>query len=468
MRNSKIAAVGLLTVSIGLSGCDDFLSGPELTTDPNRPSETSINQLYHGVQVTQFVWHTGDIARVSSMWMQQMAGTGRQQQTRDLYVVGDGDFSFDFSRVYTGGGLVDMRDVQRRAAAANDRTYAGIAKIWEAHLIGMAASLWGPIPYSEAVGENEKPPLDDQQAIYAAVQALLSEAIADLQSGQGAGPGNLDLVYGGDRQKWIQAAHTLRARFYLHWVEAQLAGGNHLALAQTACGGDCISLARDAAQHGISTPEEDFRTFHSANAGEQNMWWQFMNVARAGDIGAGRNLVELLRSRNDPRLTGYFAPVPGIGQVIGVPPGTEEQVSQLSATRGAATFRQPLITYAETQLIRAEAYQRLGQNGPALTHLNNAREAAGLGELTGLTGAALLQEIAIEKYIAMFQQIEAWNDHKRLCTPALRPAGTATALPGRLYYGRAERNVNPNIPAPGRVTDRNPNDPAACPVPAGA
>jgi starch-binding outer membrane protein, SusD/RagB family len=466
MHNSKMAAVGLLLVGSMLGGCDDFLSGPELTTDPNRPSQTSISQLYHGVQVTQFVWHTGDIARVSSMWMQQMAGTGRQQQTRDQYDVTEGSFSFDFSRIYTGGGLIDMREIQARAAAANDRTYAGIAKVWEAHLIGMAASLWGDIPYSEAVGANPKPKLDDQADIYAAVQALLDGAIADLQGGQGAGPGALDLVYGGDRQKWIPLAYTLKARFYMHWVEAQAAGGAAAQQAQTACGGTCVQKARDAAQQGIAAAANDFRTFHTASAGEQNLWWQFMNVARAGDIAAGQHLVELLRARNDPRLTGYFAPVPG-GQIVGAPPGTEVQASQLSAARGASNFRQPLATYAETQLILAEAQQRLGSDGPALTHLNNAREAAGLTSLSGLTGAPLLREIAIEKYIAMFQNIEAWNDHKRLCMPGLTPS-TGSALPGRLFYGQAERNVNPNIPAPGQVTDRNDNDPAACAVSSGA
>jgi starch-binding outer membrane protein, SusD/RagB family len=458
MHRSRFGLAGVLALAVGLGACDDFLSGPELTTDPNRPSETSIAQLYHGMQVTQFVWHTGDIARVSSMWMQQMAGIGRQQQTRDQYLVTEGDFSFDFSRIYTGGGLVDIRDVQRRAAAQNDRVWEGIGKVWEAHLIGMAASLWGNIPYSQAVGDNPKPGLDSQESIYAAVQSLLDGAIADLQSGQGAGPGGLDLVYGGDAGKWLQAARTLKARFYMHWVEAQAAGNT---AAQTACGGNCVQLARDAAAGGIASVANDFRTYHTSNAGEQNLWWQFMNVARAGDIAAGRNLVELLESRNDPRLTAYFAPVPGTGEFVGAPPGTEIEASQLSATRGAANFQQPLITYAETQLILAEAEYRLGNPGTALNHLNNARAAADLGQLTGLGGADLLREIALEKYIAMFQNIEAWNDHKRLCTPALTPAA-GSALPGRLFYGQAERNANPNIPPPGSITARNTNDPAAC------
>jgi starch-binding outer membrane protein, SusD/RagB family len=449
---------GALVLASLFAGCDDYLEGPELTTDPNRPSAASIEQLYHGVQITQFVWHTGDLARTAAMWTQQLAGTDRQYQAVDLYDVTEDDFSFQFSGIYIGGGLVDMRQVQRLAGERNDRTYAGTARVWEAFLIGMAASMWGDIPYSEAVGENPTPSLDPQEQVYAQVQALLDQAIADLQSGQGAGPGALDFVYGGNRQRWIQAANTLKARYYMHWVEAQAAGGQAAGWASTACGGNCLERARATAQNGISSAAGDFRTFHTANPGEQNIWYQFMVNFRPGYLSASEHLVGLLRSRNDPRLAEYFAPVGGAFQ--GSPPGGDP-ASSVSATRLNPAFRQPLITHQENQLILAEANARLGGAGAALASLNNARAAAGLPGLAGLSGAALLREIAIEKHIAMFQNIEAWNDMKRTCTPALTPA-SGDLLPGRLFYGAAERNTNPNVPAPGEVTDRNRNDPRAC------
>jgi hypothetical protein len=40
-----------------------------------------------------------------------------------------------------------------------------------------------------------------------------------------------------------------------------------------------------------------------------------MFVRRQGQIAAGRNLVDLMRSRNDPRLEQYFAPTGG--QIVG-------------------------------------------------------------------------------------------------------------------------------------------------------
>ncbi len=459
MQFRKMASVCTLALAGVLAGCDDFLSGPGLDTDPNRPTAAELDQLLQAVQVTGFVFQTGDIARMSNMWNQAMSGIGRQQQVRDAYDVTEDDFTFDFSRMYSGGGLIDIRGIQEGGTELGDRTYVGIAKVWEALIFGTAASVWGDIPYSQAVSDVTQPELDDQAAVYAAIQTLLDGAIADLQAAAGEGPGDVDLVYGGDRAKWIQAANTLKARFYMHWVESQVAGSP---LAATACAGNCLTKALAAAANGISSPANDFKSFHTNTAGEQNLWYQFMNVARVGDMAAGKALVDLMKARNDPRLLHYFEPVGG--EVLGAPPATETAASKLADDgRGAPDFDQPIITYLENQLIIAEAHARTGNDAAALTALNNARTAGGWGApLAGLTGAALLTEIATEKYVAMFQNIEIWNDHKRNCTPSLTPA-TGAQLPGRLFYGSDERNANPNIPAPGSITERNDNDPNPCP-----
>lgn len=457
MHKSFLRSVGVLALAGSLGACDDYLSGPGLTTDPNRPVEANMAQLLHGVTVNQTVWYTANLARTTTLWTQQMAGIGRQWVPRGTYDVTEGTFSGDFSSIYIGGGLIDMRRIQAFAAEANDRTYAGIAKVWEGMLMGMAASMWGDLPYSEAVTEESATPkLDDQAAVYAQVQALLDGAIADLSSGQGAGPGAKDLIFKGNRQQWIQTAYTLKARFYMHWVEAQLANS---ALANTACGGNCLTKAKDAAAKGISASSNDMRTWQSGGSNEQNMWYQFMNIARAGDIGAGEAMINLLKGRSDPRLAGYFSPVNG--EFVGAPPGTENPASQLSAARGAANFRQPLVTYQENQLILAEVAFHQGAPGVAVTHLNNARAEDGLDPVSGLTDEPLRRAIAEELYVHLFQNLEAWNVVKRLCWPALTPA-KGTALPGRLFYGQAERNANPNIPAVGQITDRNDNDPAGC------
>ena len=445
-----------------LAGCDDYLTGDDLSGDPNIPPAATTDQLYHAVVLAQFVQHTGDLARHASMFTQQMAGVGNQLTGRGQYILTEQDLNGAMDAIYLGGGLYDLREIIRRSDAAQDRRYAGIARVWEAYLMGESASLWGDLPYSEAVGENQTPKLDPQAEIYAAVQPLLDQAIADLQSGAGRGPGAVDLIYGGAAAPWAEVAHTLKARFYLHWVEAQ-AGGAAQAMAQTACAGDCVAKAHAAAQRGISATANDFRSAQVNSPNAENLWYQFMFVQRQGQISAGRYLVDLLKERGDPRLTRYFRPLAS-GQIVGADPGGALS-SLLSSARGAPDFRQPMATYAETQLILAETSWRRGDAAQALVHLNAARAAEGLTPpLTGLTGAALLREIMLEKYIAMFQNIEAWNDYKRTCLPALRPARGSEVI-GRLLYSNNERNTNPNIPAVSAQPARNANDPTPCPAP---
>jgi hypothetical protein len=286
-------------------------------------------------------------------------------------------------------------------------------------------------------------------------------------------------VYGGDRAKWVAAANTLKARFYMHWVEAQLVGGSSAALATTACGGNCLQKAVTAAGAGIQTSANDFRTFHSGTSTEWNFWYQFLVVARTGDVAASRTLIDTLKGRRatlgDQRVRAYFDSVLFQGAFDfrgadrnGATAPSGSALSLLSGTRLANSYRQPIITAAENALWLAEAQARLGADGPALAALNQAKAASAtmngvaVPSATSLTGAALLNEIKMEEWISLFQNIEAWNAYKRNCVPKLAPAGTASDVPGRLLYGLAERNANPNIPAPAQQAPRNKNDPKAC------
>src|SRR6185312_9229492 len=165
---------------------------------------------------------------------------------------------------------------------------------------------------------------------------------------------------------------------------------------------------------------------------------------RSGYISAGSYLVNLLKSTSDPRLTAYFS-TNSSGQFAGAPAGgASGDYSSLSDARLDPAFRQPIVTYAENQLIMAEAALRLGQNGLALTAYNAERMSQGVPT----KGSVTLNDILTEKYIADFQEIETWNDYKRTCQPTV-PLSPGGVIPGRLLYPLStERNANPNIPAP--------------------
>lgn len=471
-------AVAIALVA-GSVGCKDYLTGPNLTVSPNSPVTATKEQFFAAVAASQQSQEEGQLARWANMFTQEMAGIGRQQKTYQGYSVTEGDVTGYFSRTYTGGGLVDVRQAEALGVAQGDSSFAGVAMVYEALMMGRAASLWGDIPYSEAVSNVVSPKLDLQEQVYAAVQAKLDTAVLWIPktTGTNTGVGGVDLVYGGNRAKWVAAANTLKARYYMHWAEPQAVGGSSATAASTACGGNCLTKARAAATVGIQTAADDFRTYHSTVSTEWNFWYQFIVVNRSGDLGAGQTLIDSLKARRvatgDQRIRAYFDSVAVTGGFDfrgGDRNGTTSpgNVSTLSATRLAQGYRQPIISAAENFGLMAEADARLGNDALALTELNQAKAASAaqngvtVPAAPLLVGAALLREIKAEEWIAKFQTIEVWNDYKRNCFPKLTPAGTNTDIPGRLLYGSAERSTNPNIPAVADQPLRNRNDPKPC------
>lgn len=450
MPNLLFRTVAALCFGSLLAGCSNYLDAPAAKADPNLPTGATTDQLFVGAQANIFAQQEGPLAMIACQWMQQCSGVnGRFVEQQDTYSgVNAGTFDQPFQEVYSAGGLVSLRTVQASSAAAGDKVYQGVAQVLEALLIGTTASIWGDIPYSEAVGSNPTPAFDGQLAVYTALQTLLDEAITNIQ-GAGPGPGAVDLFYAGDKTQWVQAANTLKARFYLHTGEV--------------AGASAYTAARTAALLGISSPANDLRTAHATATSERNMWPQFQNTSFGPDLVAGRRLVDMMKAQSDPRLPEYFGlalngQYGGFDVTTGTTPG--DQISPLDGSRNGDTFRQPVVTWEENQLILAETNFRLLGVAAAQPFLNAVRTARGKGIVV-----ASLQTIMEEKYIALFQNIEVWNDWKRTCFPVLTPALGKTRIPGRLYYGQTEEQTNPNTPpssAQNLFTVRNPNDPNPC------
>lgn len=536
MRHSLRVVLGL-SLALSVAGCSDYLSGPGVGTDPNNiTSLTRPGPLYVAVQVAGPPEREGQVARDAAMYTQQIAGFTRQQQAYDRYLSGPGDMDSYFGAVYGstinltgGGGLLDIHKIQQLALKRGDSLFVGIAKVYEAMVVGYAADVWGDIPYREATDSTKLTPHFDPQAqVYADVQAQLDSAINIYLKATGptnAGPtaDNSELVYAGKdaaglRAVYTAVAHSLRARYYMHQAERDPSNYQH---------------AIDEAKLGIASPNDDFLWYSDATASNNNIWWQF-NSARAGDIVPGAAIIEILKNRikagveDSARMKFYFTPALASAKGDTLPNGKPRPLGYWGYRPGAATnvhtngavdagngspqhtysgfgsfidgasgpgdFRQPEITWAETQLILAEATWH--NNCPscasntvvpaAQTFLDAVRGNRRYGATGGaavtfppLTTSepATLENIMEEKYVALFLNPEVWNDYKRTCLPALAPAPAAgstepgtSPIPGRLPYGLSEVNANPNTPttssAGAQITSvsQNPNDPNPCPV----
>jgi hypothetical protein len=312
----------------------------------------------------------------------------------------------------------------------------------------------------------------------------------------GRGAEELRAVYG-------SVARSLKARYFLHVAAASRAG----VIGAPAAAYDS---ALKYALTGIGTPADDFLWFHSAAAGEENPWWvsSWSGTASAGDAAPGAALIEILKRRitqgveDEQRLAFYFTPASD-GEYRGFRPTAAVAVTAGGVYDGSGpysnfgafidhgssdgSFRTPEITYAETQLIAAEAAWQINCLGcspetvveTAQLFLDNARRdrrygsgsdgPVEFGDAPGVLPASL-RNIIEEKYVSLFLNPEVWNDWKRTCLPSLAPAPGGAGIPGRLPYAQNEINANPNLPVtsstgtPITSVSLNPNQPTACPV----
>jgi hypothetical protein len=448
--------VALAALGVTAAACSDYLDCGECVTSPTAPTTATSTQRLVATQSKLWQMLNGDLARVTSMFMQTMAGVGNQYQVIDKYSL-DAGSNGDFTTPYGGGGLIDLRRIEADSRASGDKTMLGISLVMKAWLLSVTADVWGDAPYTEAARPDEfpTPKYDPQQVVYDSLQNALSEAITNLNAGAGAGPSAAELVYKGDRTKWAALAHTLKARLYLHTAERDPSA---------------YAKALAEANQGISSNAGDYVTVQTSTAGEQNDWYQFQVVGqRTSYMRAGAFGVNLLTSTNDPRLTELYQRASGATSIIGGTPGQSltSAMGNVSAKRLADNYGQPLVTYNENLLIKAEALFKAGNTQAALDTLNKERAAWGTAvnwhsaiTLAPLPGPVTLEQIMNEKYIVLFQNVESWNDYKRTCFPKLTPGNGAVAIPGRLLYPTSERQTNTaNVPAD---PVRNWNDPNAC------
>lgn len=454
----RFAVAALL--GAGLTGCSDFLSGPSVSQDPNNPTTdvASVDNLFVGVQSTQFAtFAMSTLTMTVCGYMQQCkggSGTGRFVEAQlNQYQMTPQTFPAQWDQAYGTGGLRDLRLARQKleARSVRDPLYEGIAKVWEAIIVSHAADVWGDIPYSEAVRDDvPQPKLDNQLTIYNSLLTLLDEALGQIADPSGVGPGPADLVYGGNATAWTALAHTLKARIYLHTVRANCS---------TLSGCPVYTNVITEASQGLPVDGSlDFSAVVSgASTLEQNYWFQFYTVSGFGnDLRAGDFIVNLMAGpstvppnpagRNDPRFTQYFARP----EECGFAASSFASFGYMIGSCRAST-NQRWITGDENALMLAEAYFNTGQTALAANQLNavRAKYSTSSNPLPPIASPTL-QDIMLEKYVALFQTLEVWSDWKRTCIPALTPTGNQGPVPGiprRAFYGQQEFDNNRNIPS---------------------
>ena len=416
-----IRYLSLFVMLAVLASCKKVTNG--LNVSPNKPTDATINLLLNGIQVASIVSYEGNNARVAGIFSRAFTGSDRQYTSLNNYNTTASDYKEGWDFLYTNV-IAQCYLVEAKALATNNKTILGIAQVMRAQALGLAADLWGDVPFKQVGNPDQfaQPKFDKQEDVYAGVQVLLDAAIINLSANLGASPGAKDIFYGGNNQQWIAAANTLKARFYLH----------------TRGYANAIMYANQ----GIPNAAGDMLAKHGGTYQlDMNLYNSFVDQDRGGYLtGASAFAPALLQTRGETaRLNALYKDAPGNNAVLNVE----------GFFGPSASF--PLVTYSENQLILAEANLKKVplDNSAALVALNNHR-----GYLNTIYGgyvnlmSADLNEILKERYITFIGQIEQFNDVRRTKNAlGISPTvNTTTVLPQRFLYPQNELNTNSNTP----------------------
>lgn len=445
---------------LAFASCEDFL---DVNANPNQLTEVpSGDLLLKGTLLANTQLHKGHLLRSSMYYSGGLIGLQLVQQTIYNYSFTPGDSDANWEHLYNG---ILVQNKKIRELSPNLNLLQGIIDVNEAMAVGTATTIWGDIPYSEAVPDNpslqsKKPAYDSQVSVYAAVQLLLDRGINKIMTATTA-VGSEDIFNEGNKTKWIQAANTLKARNFLLTKD--------------------YDKALDFVALGVSSPDNTL-AYHPIGTvtGNSNVISNLVESSRAGDMtGAGAFFQDLLdpanpnsrnNSKTDETARRKYMYISGDG-------------SSVNGIDGMATDM-PLVSYEENLLIWAECLLRGGENQGAIDKLNELRaylnsgnafnlinpadtyryeayvladfENGGIENADGIaTDRAILREIIEERYVSGFTTYIPFDDNRRLRKsdgdvrlPIPFNNNTTAVHPERLLYPRLEINNNPNVPSP--------------------
>ncbi len=347
--------------------------------------------------------------------------------------------------------------------------------------------LYGDIPYSEAgrgfIDDISQPKYDPQSEIYADMLAKLEAAAAALNSGESLN-GTGDLMYGGDLGQWRKLANSLMLRLGMRLVKVDP--------------GAAQQWVAKAISGGVMESNDDIAYVpHNDPSGWRNGNGQVFTTDRNPRLSSF--FVDWMVAHGDPRLEVYgHIPVAG-ADPVGLPNGKNDSASDMvnglpnhsswiacdgdpapsPCEMDVYMVPNPMITgeddpmffmtYAEVELLMAEAAVRGWHNGDPATHYANGVRAA-MEYLVMYDPNAAIPAEDIDAYLAAnpydaakgMQQIneqiwgavllnhyEAYANWRRTGYPELTPVDypgnvTGGTIPRRLNYRQAEAVANPD------------------------
>lgn len=473
IKYSKYIVV-LLALFIALPSCDDGFAeknqNPGIAAGIDPGFQLSWTQLRtSGGRYEN--WRAGLI--YSSMMIQHMAAVCGYW-TGDKYTFNSGYSSSLFERGYSEQVKEIVSLIDGLEANGGTPQQLAIANIWHVVIFHRMTDMYGDIPYNEAgrgfLDSNTRPAYDPQSDIYADMLQRLETAATSLGSGNTYG--DADFVYQGDEDSWKRFANSLMLRLAMRMEKADAAGAE--AWAKKAIAGGLMS----GTQH-------DAFILHAAGPDGINRNGIGEVLDKANGFGddcprISNTFMDILSSTNDPRLSLIAEPSTNGGVYLGLPNGLDatglaanqtgtsiDDFSRINANIVKVSSPMFFMTYAESELLVAEAVMKGWATGNAGDHYNNGVRAAmklfdHYAESEKVADADIdaylaanpfdasngMEQIGTQFWIATFlNEYESFSNWRRTGFPNLTPVDfpgneSNSQIPRRLRYSDNEYGTN--------------------------
>lgn len=448
-RMTGWVAAGL--VALTALGCDDGLA--DLNENPNDPVAVDAAYLFPNAveaSVSRVVGSSLNLD-LTGLWAQHYVE--HEYTIEDRYELTDGRVDTHWSNFYAGP-LQDLTEVVAQGRENDRPNTEAMGMVMRAWTFQVITDLWGDIGYSAALQGRDPDSdvtvsYDTQEQVYAALLGELERA-ASLVDPSGLTIGAADLIYDSDMELWRRFANSLRMRVAMRMSEVD---------ATTAA----AEFADAYGAGGFRSNDDSAILWYVDNGLNRHPVHEYM-LGR-DDHSVSGTMIDTLQSLDDPRLEVYAQPN-AAGNYWGAPNGTLtdpplDSVSRIGEFYSRADAPGILMSYAELLFLQAEAAERgwiaadagtLYEAGiRAAMEFNNIAEAE-IGayleqaEIGYQGGAAGLEQIALQKWIALFGNgPEAYAEWRRTGVPDLTPGPDALndgLIPVRLFYPASEESLN--------------------------
>ncbi len=276
-------------------------------------------------------------------------------QAAALYGTRGSFWDYQGASAYTGQ-LRTLAALSNLANNEDNMANVAAANILKSFVGAYLTEKYGDIPFSEAMeGRSGSlfPKFDTQKEVYEQIFSLLDEAVSILSNPSSKGlPSDHDVLFKGDKSKWIKFANSLKFRLMVHSYEAFKKAGKDLSgeMQAIAGGNNYMSSVADNASLSFS------------GVAEREAWYLQRNWGTGNDFTEqkpSKYLIDQMVALDDPRMYVIFAPV--LSPISAKTTETSEDVKINGFTYN--------ITYYPSSLYEQSAMEATGRDldGNAIT-----------------------------------------------------------------------------------------------------